>query len=131
MTADKKVILIIDDSELFLETYKMVLEEAGFQVETVLQRDFSMQPLAKANADLVLLDVMMPGLYGDALFKLINSMTTKRVPTPVYLFSGLDDVELWQRAKSAGAAGYISKNWSMDKVVEKVQDILNCPRKHG
>jgi two-component system phosphoglycerate transport system response regulator PgtA len=121
----KRAILIIDDSELVLEHYRMLFQDAGFEVKTVLQEDLSLQTLLETDADLVLLDVMMPDLHGDLLLKLINAMSQREVPTPVYLFSGLDDVELWQRAKSSGAAGFISKGWSEAKVIGKVREALD------
>lgn len=121
----RRAILIIDDSEVVLEHYKMVFQDAGFEVNTVLQRDLSLQTLLETEADLVLLDVMMPELHGDLLLKLINMMSQREVPTPVYLFSGLDDVELWQRAQSSGAVGFISKSWSEAKVIDKVREALD------
>jgi DNA-binding NtrC family response regulator len=122
---EKKTILIVDDSELFLETYQIVLEDAGFAVEPVLQLNFSMSTLIDREADLVLIDVLMPGLTTKGLSELTAMMSQKAVPIPVYLFSGLDDAELNEKVKACNATGFIPKHLSMDKVIQRVREILD------
>jgi DNA-binding response OmpR family regulator len=118
-----KRILLMDDSEIFLEVARRALEQAGYEVIVANDLESFQQARHQKPADLVLMDVQMPEAFGDDI-----AMTLRfahDVDTPIYLLSSLNDQELAERANEAQIDGYISKNIGMDRIVEKVRGILD------
>lgn len=118
-----KRILLMDDSEIFLEVARRALEQAGYEVVTANDLESFQQARQQKPADLVLMDVQMPEAFGDDI-----AMTLRfahDVDTPIYLLSSLNDAELEERTKEAQIDGYISKNAGMDRIVEQVRRILD------
>jgi len=118
-----KRILLMDDSEIFLEVARRALEQAGYEVIVANDLESFQQARQQKPADLVLMDVQMPEAFGDDI-----AMTLRfahDVDTPIYLLSSLNDNELAERANEAQIDGYISKNIGMERIVEKVRGILD------
>lgn len=118
-----KRILLMDDSEIFLEVARRALEQAGYEVITANDLESFQQARQQKPADLVLMDVQMPEAFGDDI-----AMTLRfahDVDTPIYLLSSLNDDELAERANEAQIDGFISKNIGMDRIVEQVRRILD------
>ena len=118
-----KRILLMDDSEIFLEVARRALEQAGYEVIVANDLESFQQARQQKPADLVLMDVQMPEAFGDDI-----AMTLRfahDVDTPIYLLSSLNDNELAERANEAQIYGYISKNIGMDRIVEQVRRILD------
>jgi DNA-binding response OmpR family regulator len=116
-----KRVLIVEDSPIIQAAAEMALRDAGYEVasrstfEELLQLGFE-------GFDLILMDVQMPELYGDDVAMVLRE--ERGVTTPIYLFSSLDPVELEARAKAARVDGFISKQFGMDHLVERVRAIL-------
>jgi DNA-binding NarL/FixJ family response regulator len=118
-----KRILLMDDSEIFLEVARRALEQAGYEVITANDLESFQQARQQKPADLVLMDVQMPEAFGDDI-----AMTLRfahDVDTPIYLLSSLNDDELAERVNEAQIDGFISKNIGMDRIVEQVRRILD------
>lgn len=118
-----KRILLMDDSEIFLEVARRALEQAGYEVITANDLESFQQARQQKPADLVLMDVQMPEAFGDDI-----AMTLRfahDVDTPIYLLSSLNDDELAERANEAQIDGFISKNIGMERIVEQVRRILD------
>lgn len=116
-----KRISIIDDSDLVLKLAKRVLEDAGYQVETYTDAGF-FDPTTGAPPDLLLVDVNMPEFYGDDIVTFIKDTWNLRMP--ILLYSNRSEEELADAVRRCGADGYISKQWGLDQLVQKVQEIL-------
>ena len=118
-----KRILLMDDSEIFLEVARRALEHAGYEVIVANDLESFQQARQQKPADLVLMDVQMPEAFGDDI-----AMTLRfahDVDTPIYLLSSLSDKELAERANEAQIDGFISKNIGMERIVEQVRRILD------
>ena len=118
-----KRILLMDDSEIFLEVTRRALEQAGYEVITANDLESFQQARQQKPADLVLMDVQMPEAFGDDI-----AMTLRfahDVDTPIYLLSSLSDQELAERVTEAQIDGFISKNIGIDRIVEQVRRILD------
>jgi DNA-binding NarL/FixJ family response regulator len=118
-----KRILLMDDSEIFLEVARRALEQAGYEVVIAHDLESFQQARQQKPADLVLMDVQMPEAFGDDI-----AMTLRfahDVDTPIYLLSSLSDQELAERANEAHIDGYISKNVGMERIIEQVRRILD------
>lgn len=117
-----KRILLMDDSQFFLEVARHALEKAGYEVITANDLESFQNARQQKPADLVLMDVQMPEAFGDDI-----AMTLRfahDVDTPIYLLSSLDDKDLAERASEAQIDGFISKNIGMDGILEQVRRIL-------
>ena len=116
-----KRVLLFDDSELTLRVARAALEAAGFEVLAVADGNHLAAGI-RQHPDLILLDVHMPELFGDDLVEFLREEWGVRAP--IHLFSSLDENGLSERAREAGADGWISKNRGVDALVDRVTELL-------
>jgi CheY-like chemotaxis protein len=101
-------VLVVDDDELTLRLVRRVLEEHGLVVETVTTGVAALAALERARPDLVVLDIMMPGMDGfDVLDRVKASPRLASVPV-IMLTAKADDGDLIASYRS-GADYYITK----------------------
>ena len=81
----KKTILCVDDNEQFLSIRKLMLETRGYRVVVCTTGEEALEVFRRGGIDLVLTDLMMPGLDGNELVTRIKQVSPG---TPVILFSG-------------------------------------------
>lgn len=81
----KRTILCVDDNEQLLSIRKILLETRGYRVLACNNGEEALERFRKGGVDLVLADLMMPGLDGS---KLIDEIKTISPHTPAILFSG-------------------------------------------
>lgn len=113
----KPVALIVDDQKNILEVTSLILDDMGFEVITA---DCGMDGLKKLEKDFkkidfVLLDVMMPDIYGINLLAQIKQ-DKKLSSVPIYMYSSLSDPKEISKAIDLGAEGFIDKALSKDKI---------------
>lgn len=107
-TATRGKIMVIDDSEIVITAVRMILEDAGYEV-VALSSPFGTSPrIMREKPDLVLLDLMMPGLTGDKIVEVVRS-TPALARTLIVLHSDRPVEELDAAARRCGANGYIVK----------------------
>ncbi len=116
-------IYLVDDSDLVRSMASMALETAGFRVVAMDDWQKLDDALQQHRPDLILLDVNMPELTGDFALSFFRE-TRGLQDVPLLLFSDIDVNELRERAEQAGADGYISKGWGVERLVEEVQNAL-------
>lgn len=104
----QKRVIVVDDDRAMLNLACQMLRSMGFIV-VGSERPFGVLNLiAESDAQLVLLDLRMPGLDGESLFELIRrDARTKHVR--ILLFSSLDEAELAQLSARLGADGFVVK----------------------
>lgn len=81
----KRTILCVDDNEQALSIRKLMLETRGYKVMACSTGDHALQIFNQGGIDLVLSDMLMPGLDGVGLVSKIKDASPE---TPVILFSG-------------------------------------------
>ena len=86
MENTKNRILVIDDEASVLKMLDLYLERMGFEVETALSREDTIKKLATKGYDLVLTDMIMPGISGNDVLNLIR--IERKLSTPVIAMSG-------------------------------------------
>lgn len=117
-----KRILLMDDSEIFLEVTGSALKAAGYEVVCANDLAQLAEARAKGPSDLVLMDVQMPEAFGDDV-----AMTLRHVygiSAPIYLLSSLEEKELVDRVEWAKIDGFISKQVGLQAIVDRVRTIL-------
>lgn len=90
ISAEKPKILVIDDSEVDRELSTLMLEENGFAVVALNQANQCMEAIANEKPNLVLLDIMMPGVDGNQALQQIRQKYSQ-VELPVIMATSKSD----------------------------------------
>jgi len=123
----KKRILVIDDEEVYLhalvgllaETYKIIIAQNGQEGLKIAQSD--------PPPDLILLDVMMPGMDGyQVCEKLKRDDTTQNIP--VIFFTAMTEEQDEARGLALGAVDYITKPFKPDLAKSRIRNQLELKR---
>src|SRR5262245_61125862 len=101
-------VLVVDDNDMNRDVLARRLEHLGCEVIAVDSGALALEQLHAAAFDLVLLDVMMPGLDGETVLRRIKNDHKLR-ELPVIMISAHDDVEQIARCIQIGAADYLPK----------------------
>ncbi len=120
----KKVLLIDDEPDLIAPT-KFVLENAGYEVNVANSAEEGLEKFKEAKPDIILLDIMMPGIDGLEFLYRLKNVYQNASDIPVIMLSARDDMELTFRAKGFGATEYIHKSASSDELLDKVSKLLS------
>jgi two-component system phosphate regulon response regulator PhoB len=116
-------ILLIEDEPDIAEVLQYNLEKEGFAVETAPRGDSGLEAVRRAIPDLILLDLMLPGLDGLELTRLLKrDSSTARVPIVMLTARG-EEVDRIVGLE-LGADDYISKPFSPREVVLRVKAVL-------
>jgi PleD family two-component response regulator len=124
-------IMVIDDDAPLAASVKRMLERQGYFVVIHDGGPGCCNEVTRFKPDLVLIDVNMPFLSGDAFVHLFRPRPGMCEAT-IVLYSGIDEVELKHKALECGAHGYISKLDSRLEFSRKVAGYLQneLPEEH-
>jgi CheY-like chemotaxis protein len=122
--ADKKRILLLDDSTITLEMEKAVLEERGYKVAIAANLLEFQAQLEKFQPEIILTDLMMPDISGKDIVRVLKQdFHTEKIP--IILFSSKPDDELAVIAEQAGADGFLSKSHGIDQLGDMVDEMVD------
>jgi DNA-binding response OmpR family regulator len=120
-----KRIMIVDDEVGARTLIGIMLDKGGFEVSKAKDANEALALLdSEGNPDMIILDVMMPGMDGIELCRTIR----KRQPSaqlPVLILSARGDAEAVMRGMDAGATDYLPKPILHHDLVAKVRVMLN------
>lgn len=113
-------VLIIDDQPMNQRLLARILEKAGLRTCVAGDGDRGLDLLSTQPVDLVLLDIVLPGLDGyEILGRMLANPATKDIP--VVLISSLDTVADKVRGMELGAADYVTKPFDAQEVLARVK----------
>ncbi len=113
-----KKILVFEDNAGIAELVEIILKERGFSVKTVENGKGVLRVVKKIKPDLILLDILMPGMKGQEVIKVLKQeQTTKNIP--VIIFSALNEIQ--DIAKSSRADDFLPKPFDTTDLVEIVK----------
>ena len=116
-----RTILVVDDDPSVRTLLEMVLEVEGFEVLCAPNGERALEMIAERRPDVLLVDVMMPGIDGRAMTRQLRDDPATR-NLPVVICSALaDDPEQWQ-AWAAGANSFIPKPFDVDALVTELAE---------
>jgi CheY-like chemotaxis protein len=122
--AEKKKILLLDDSAITLEMEKAVLEERGYDVAVASNLMEFQAALDAFQPEVILTDLMMPDISGKDIVRVLKQdFHTERIP--IVIFSSKPDEELADIAEQAGADGYLSKSNGIEKLGDMVDELVD------
>jgi len=116
-------ILLVDDDESLLRGLKLSLSHEGYGVSAVTRGETALEFISKKHVDLVVLDVMMPGMDGlEVLQRIRSNPATARLA--VLMLTAKDTDEAKVAGFGLGADDYMSKAFSLDELRCRVQALL-------
>ena len=114
-------ILVIDDEDVIRMLVVEILESAGYDVMSAESAERALTLLEKADFDLVVSDVVMPGLSG---LELLEAVRARRASLPVVLVTGAGTYDTLSQALTRGAAGLVTKPFAHHELQSAVADAL-------
>lgn len=124
---EKESILIIDDTPANIGVLVEMLTEAGYNVFVAEDGESGIEQAEFACPDIVLLDVMMPGIDGFETCTLMKSNQQTR-DIPIVFMTALSDSMNIVKGLSAGAVDYVSKPFQHDEVLARLKTHLTIRR---
>jgi excisionase family DNA binding protein len=121
-TGEAPVVLIVDDDPRLREYVRVNLEMEGYSVREAGDAEQGLSVLEESTPDLVLLDVMMPGVDGWEMLRRVQERHGVGA-IPVIMFSGKVE-ELADEATARGAQGFVGKPFSPQELVDQTKQLL-------
>ena len=118
-----KEILIVDDEPGVAVAIQFLMEQQGHSVLVAQRGEDALEMIYKYKPDLVLLDIMLPGISGWEVCEIIRLNPDYRNIKIVFLTARSTEVEI-AKGLALGADAYITKPFSNDKLVAKVNALL-------
>lgn len=116
-------ILVVDDEQDLCDILLFNLQAAGYQAEAVYSAEEALQ-LSPSEYDLLLLDVMMPGMSGFELARRLKANEQTRY-IPIIFLTAKDTENDTLKGFSLGADDYVTKPFSVREVMARVKAVLN------
>jgi two-component system, OmpR family, response regulator len=114
-------LLVVDDEPNIVELLSASLRFAGYDVSTAANGTEALKKARVIDPDLVVLDVMMPGLDG---FDVVRRLRADDRHVPVLFLTARDAVEDKVKGLQTGGDDYVTKPFSLDELVARVRALL-------
>jgi two-component system OmpR family response regulator len=119
-TAEARL-LVVDDEPNILELLSASLRYAGFEVATAPDGNEALRVASSFKPDLLLLDVMMPGIDG---FEVVRRLRQEGRHIPVLFLTAKDATEDKITGLTLGGDDYVTKPFSLEEVIARVRAVL-------
>ncbi|MDQ6829275.1 MAG: response regulator, partial [Gemmatimonadota bacterium] len=131
MTKDAPIILIVEDSATQAALLASLLERDGYRTDVARTGEDALERVQGASYDLVLSDVIMPGINGFELCRRIKAELEMRA-LPVVLLTSLSDPLDIIRGLECGADNYITKPYEPARLLSRVRRVIaDAERRRG
>jgi len=117
-------ILVVEDEQTLQETLAYNLTRQGYEVETVGDGIKALDLARKSHPDLIILDIMLPGIDGFEVCRILRQEMT----TPVLMLTARDDEIDRVVGLEVGADDYLTKPFSMRELLARVKAMLRRVR---
>ncbi len=118
-----KNILVVDDDPLLCSLLESALIRSGFECHTVLNGQNALDHIQKHAPDLVVLDIMMPGIDGFEVARHIRA-TPQTADTPIIMLTGRIDASSQRNGLDAGVDTYMTKPISPMQLIDAIYKLL-------
>ena len=122
--SDSKEILIVEDSEENVIFFAQILEDHGYRFRVARDGKQAMAELGERRPDLVLLDIMLPGIDGYEVCEIVRLNPKLRDIKIIFLTAKGREVEI-AKGLALGADAYITKPFSNAELVAQVKTVLD------
>ena len=118
----KKTILIVDDELLIVQVVGALLKQNGYKILEASSGQESLEILKKSKPDLILLDIMMPGMDGwDVIEKIKGNKNLEKIPV-VFLTAKIDPIS--RSMGSLASTDYITKPFDNKDLLRRIKNII-------
>ncbi|MEH7491938.1 response regulator transcription factor [Neobacillus niacini] len=125
MSTKKGSILVVEDEEKIARVLELELEYEGYDVSKAIDGLEALEAYRTGNWDLILLDVMLPGLSGIEILRRIRK---NDLHTPVILLTAKSSVEDKVSGLDLGANDYITKPFQIEELLARIRAALRIKR---
>lgn len=115
----KRTILVVDDELMTREMLRMMLELSGYAVTEAVDGEDALAKIDEVQPDMVLLDVMMPGVDGFEVCRRLRA-NEKTAHIPIVILSAKTAPDAVQKGLAAGANTYLKKPVTREELIEEV-----------
>lgn len=114
-------ILLVDDEEEFVTTLAERLELRGLQARVALNGEAALKMIEADTPQIVILDVMMPGIGG---FEVLRRIKAQHPQLPVILLTGRGSEKEGVKGMQLGAFDYLMKPLNIEELIKKMQEAI-------
>jgi len=119
----EKKVLVVDDEMHVVKILKFKLKNEGYNVLTALNGNDAIELAKHEVPDIILLDIMMPGMDGYKVFEILkDDEATSSIPV-IMVTARTQEVDK-SRAEKLGVAEYIFKPFSLQNVIDAISRVL-------
>ena len=118
-----KKILVVDDEEDILELIRYNLENSGYSVTTAVSGEDAVRLAGKTSFDLILLDLMLPGIDGLEAAKKLKKKTRTEA-TPIIMLTAKGEESDILTGLELGADDYVTKPFSPKVLLARIKSVL-------
>ena len=123
----KKRIVLVEDELTLANLIELGLKKEGYEVKSAKNGTKGLQLIRDAKPDLVLLDIMLPGIKGFEILEKLYKEDHMLPALPVIIISNTGDSIEVERASKMGVRDYLIKvNFNPDEVIEKVKNVFKA-----
>lgn len=116
-------VLVVEDAEATWTVQELSLTMSGFKPVVCTDGASALEAIARETFDLVVLDLALPEVDGWAVLGRLRA-EPRTAEVPVLIVTARDDAETQQKARLAGASGYLTKPFQVDRFQKAVQDLI-------
>lgn len=124
MDTQQATILIVDDNPENLKILQQLLTAQGYRIRPAISGEFALHVVRSTPPDLILLDIMMPGIDGFEVCRQLKADERLR-EIPVIFLSALGDTADKVKAFALGGVDYVTKPLQVEEVLARVRTHLN------
>jgi DNA-binding response OmpR family regulator len=118
---DKPLVLVVDDDAKIRKLVSVNLEQRDYRVHSVADGTAAIDYMERSTPDLVILDLVMPGISGNQVCEWIRKRGDN---LPVIVLSAHDDEELKVQALDSGADDYVTKPFKAEEFMARVRAVM-------
>jgi DNA-binding response OmpR family regulator len=127
LAQSNSLLLVVDDNKDIRELLKHILTLNGFNVQEAAEGVTALRLINEARPDLVLLDVMMPGLSGyDVVEKVREHPDIEVSEVPILMITAKSQIADVESGMASGANDYLIKPFRPAALMEKVSEMLEA-----
>ncbi|NCO52675.1 MAG: response regulator [Deltaproteobacteria bacterium] len=123
MSLEKRTLLIVEDEEDILALLHFNLIKAGYEVECAMDGEEALKILATTSPDLLLLDLMLPGIGGLEICRKLRG-DKKTAQLPIIMLTALGEEADVVKGLELGADDYVAKPFSIKILLARIQTLL-------